>query len=283
MFNSFTLLLWLILKQRNELLSYKKIKLLIPNTIKFPLWWLFKSPQRELSFSTILNDVSGIFYFLYRKVVPKSRLQPVSICTGISNRSENYLKHTLESINLMSHSHLIEISVYDCGSTDMADLENEILKRWNGRLVYTRENIKFSRSYAFNKAIEQCSNEIIFICDADMSLPKNLVELCNAYTGAKRVWYPIYFFLFPNKQMKISKENGTWEQYGSKGMFAALKSSFNNVGRFNETFTTWGHEDTELWERFHKAGFCVIRNRQQQFFHHWHPTFNPKYAHLNEQ
>jgi hypothetical protein len=260
-----------------------KVKKIIPNSIKFPLWWVFKSPQRKIAPSIILADLAGLIIYLYRSLIPAAGMKRISICTGLYNRSEQYLNHLLPSIKRMKSKEYIELSVYDCGSSDLANLESAIREQWKGSLVYASEQKAFSRSYALNKAIDQSKNEYVFICDADMSLPPDFVERFSDFVTTKSVWYPIYFFLFPNKQTAVSNENGVWETYGSKGMFGSHKITFNKVGKLNEDFHAWGHEDTDLWERYHKFGYIVIRNKQKNFFHHWHKTFNPKYKHLNEQ
>jgi glycosyltransferase involved in cell wall biosynthesis len=260
-----------------------KFKKIIPSSIKFPLWWLFKSPQRKTAPSIILADLAGIAFYIYRSLIPVARMKRISICTGLYNRTDQYTNHLLPSIQRMKNKGYIELSVYDCGSTDIKNLESVIRKQWEGSLVFSSEQRAFSRSYALNKAIAQSNNEYIFICDADMSLPPDFVEKFSGLVTTKSVWYPIYFFLFPNKQAVVSKENGVWETYGSKGMFGAHKKTFIKAGQLNEDYQEWGHEDTDLWERFHQYGYIVIRNKQKNFFHHWHNTFNPKYKHLNEE
>lgn len=261
---------------------YKQIKSLIPNSLKYPLWFIVKAPQRNLSASSLRNDLKGIFIYLKFVLFPQRKLKRISVCTGIYNRTENYLNQLLFSLNEAKNKHMIELSVFDCGSTDTQSLYDDIRKQWQGDFVYHAEHTKFTRSYAFNQAVQQCTSEIIFVCDADMSLPHNIVTLVNQYTGPKVVWYPICFFLFKNKLPKISKQNGIWQQYAS-GMFAALKTDYINIGGLDEKFVEWGYEDTDLWERFHRDDFVVIRNRQRNFFHHWHNTFNPKYKHLNDE
>lgn len=260
---------------------WQKFKHILPKIIKFPFWYVFKAPQRFESKHTLTNDLKGLGIFLYRNVVHKKTLQPISICTGIYNRSDNYLNRLLSSVNSATNKDLIELSVVDCTSTDIPDLESAIRKQWQGKLHFTRDTGTFARSRTFNKAVSQASAPIVFICDADLSLPPNIVQLCNDYVAPKTVWYPIYFFLFNKRPVKVHKDNGIWEQYGSKGMFAALKTDYETIGGLNEQYTTWGHEDTELWERFHRAGYIIIRNQQANFLHHWHNTFNPKYKHMN--
>lgn len=219
--------------------------------------------------------------WLWYRILPKRNLQPISICTGIYNRSDNYLNQLLPSINKAKHAHLIELSVFDCGSSDIPDLEKAIREKWSGKLVFNTRPMPFSRSATFNKAVAQSSAPVIFICDADMSVPATIVELCNSFTGKKRVWYPIIYFLFKDKPAVVAKGNGVWEQYAAKGMLACLKEDFNAIGGLDETFKEWGAEDNELWERFYKNGFTVITNRQRGLMHHWHTTLNKKYAHLN--
>jgi glycosyltransferase involved in cell wall biosynthesis len=261
---------------------WQKIKHIIPIPLKFPFWFVFKAPQRAEGKHTLANDLKGLMIFIYRNLFSKKPLKSITICTGIFNRSENYLNRLLVSINAAEHKNLIELSVADCNSTDIPDLESEIRKHWKGKLIFSKDNGPFARSRTFNKAVDQASSPIVFICDADLSLPPDIVQLCNNYVDVKTVWYPIYFFLYNKRPVKVHKDNGLWEQYGSKGMFAALKTDYKHIGGLNEKFTRWGHEDTELWERFHREGYIIIRNKQANFLHHWHNTFNPKYKHMND-
>jgi glycosyltransferase involved in cell wall biosynthesis len=263
---------------------YKHIKSWLPRNVKYPFWYIFKAPQRSFHPHSLLNDLKGIFIFLgypfFKK--PVKKLQPISICTGLYNRSDMYINVFLDSLNNCKHQDLIELSVVDCHSTDMVDLEKKIKEKWGGKFVFTTQQSPFTRAMSFNTAVNQSRSDLLFICDADMSIPKNIVSLCNYYVAPKRVWYPIYFFLYPTKYAKLYGKTGEWEQYGSKGMLGVYKKDWKHIGGLNESYTNWGEEDTELWKRFHQAGYIVIRNRQQQFLHHWHPSFNSKYKHLNE-
>ena len=260
---------------------YKHIKSLIPNNWKYPLWYIFKAPQRKISWATLFTDFSGIAIYLFRTLFPFKKLQPISICTGIKNRSDNYLSHFLDSLLHIEHPELVELSVFDCQSEDIDNLEQRIRERWKGKLLFTSENIQFNRSYTFNHAITQATNELILGCDADLSLPQDIVKKCNQYVDRKQTWFPIYFFLFKNKPSVIGKENGVWDQHGSRGLFACYKTDFFAAGAFNESYTVWGGEDIDLWTRFHQNHYIVIRSRKSGFFHKWHTTHNPKYMHMN--
>lgn len=258
-----------------------RIKALIPHAWKYPFWWLFKSPQRAFGWQTLGQDLAALSVFIFHIFYRQKKLQRISVCTGTYNRTGMYLDHLLESVLLADHPELIELSVYDCGSGDAAELEHGIRKKWRGQLQFHSEPAKFSRAFAFNRAVAQSTADIIFICDADMSIPADIVRLCNQYTAPRIAWYPIVFYLFRDQPAVISRSTGHWMQFGGKGMLACRKQDFLAIGGIDESFTEWGREDDELWERFVKAGYRIIRNRQRGLLHHWHPSFNPKYKIVN--
>lgn len=183
----------------------------------------------------------------------------------------------------MKYPNLIELSVFDCDSNDVPNLELEIRKIWKGKLVFSTKKNQFTRSYAFNKAVEQSHNNVLFICDADFSMPIDLVLSCNKYTLGRLVWFPIVFYLYKNKPNVYNKAHGEWMQWGGKGILACKRKYFNQVGGYDESFTSWGQEDDDLWKKFYKARCCVIRYRERGLLHHWHPSLNPKYQALADK
>ena len=253
------------------------LKEYLPIWLKLLPWYILKSPQRELGLlKTWKTEITGISYFAAKKILNprKQELQALSICTGIKNRTQNYLDFVLSSVLKMKHQHLIELSVYDCGSGDADFFKAELRKKWKGKLVFVSEERQFTRSFSFNKAIEQASNELIFGCDADLDLPEDLVEQCNRFVTEKTVWFPVFFNLFEGKSAKISQQNGEWFPL-SRGMFASYKWQFYKIGKFNEIFVKWGGEDDDLWMRYFKYGFLPIRTNCKGLFHHYHPTVKP--------
>lgn len=250
----------------------------IPQFIKFPLWYIFKAPQRKLNPASVLLDFLGILLFPFAYIagflIP---LKPISICVGIYNRSNLFLKHFVTSLANAKNLDLIELSVADCGSNDVHDLETEIKKIYSGKLVFSCINEPFARAKSFNRAVKQSNNSKIFNCDADFSIPQNIVRLVNCYTLFNMAWFPIVFYLYKDKPAVVKAGNGHWMQWGGKGIMACNKKAFYKVGMLNEQYTTWGYEDEELWQRFHKHGYIVFRNRCKGLIHFWHPSLNPKY------
>ena len=252
-----------------------KFKDIIPLSIKKPAHFIFKSPQRSLGYlNTYYTEISGGISWLFH-IAGRRKLQPVTICTGLKNRSQNYLDFVLASVLKMSHPELLELSVYDCGSDDIPDLEAKIREKWQGRLIFRQgKEEHFTRSRTFNEAIGAATSLIIFAADADISLPENLVEECNRYVSRKTVWFPILFNLNENRQAIIDDANGEWLPVG-KGMFASYKWQFEKSGKFSLQFTSWGGEDWDIWFRFYKNGFLPIRTRCRGMFHHYHPSLKP--------
>jgi hypothetical protein len=255
-------------------------KTYIPQPIKFPLWYITKAPQRKLGLYTLFLDIKGIFQFLIFSIIPATSPKPISICVGIKNRSDIFLKNFIQSLNNCKNLHLIELSVYDCKSTDIPDLETAIRNNFKGNLIFKSEDIPFSRAKAFNKSVLQSTNNLIFICDADFSIPSNIVSLVNKFTKFNSIWFPIVFYLYKNKPEFYSKSNGEWMQWGGKGILACQKVDFLKIGMIDETFIQWGGEDEELWLRFHKNHYTIIRSKNKKLLHHWHPSENPKYKKL---
>jgi hypothetical protein len=257
------------------------IKKLLPHPIKHLLWYVFKSPQRQWSEGSLYRDIKGICYLWYYRIFPPRKLKPVTICTGLYNRSEQYVHVFLESLKNCHHKDLITLSVFDCGSDDIPHLQHAIQQHWDGPLVFQQEQVRFTRSYSLNKAINASPTSLVFICDADMSVPAHLVRWVNSYVSDNRAWFPICFFMFKNAPLNDPYSFGEWKKYDGTGMVGCTKEAFEAVGKFDEKYTVWGEEDTDLWMRFHKNTFVVIRNKQKGLLHHWHTSENPKYQHMN--
>jgi hypothetical protein len=255
----------------------------VPQFIKFPLWWIFKSPQRSVGWFSLKNDLLGLGIYLKNSAFPPRNLGSLSICVGLFNRSEQFLSHFIPSLVLCEHQELIELSVFDCGSNDIPDLERRIKAVFTGKLVFKSSSEKpFSRAYAFNQSVQQATEPIVFLCDADFSLPKDLVQKCNSFTPNNTFWFPIVFYLYKNKPNKYSRKNGEWMIWGGKGLLASSRFLYLKLGGLDESFTEWGGEDEAFWLKCHAANCLIIRSREKGLLHHWHPSLNPKYKKLEE-
>jgi hypothetical protein len=163
----------------------------------------------------------------------------------------------------------LALSVFDCNSKDVQDLKTEIEMVWKGRLVFHSEDRVFTRAYTFSQAVCQSEGSKVFICDADMTLPFDFVELYNKFVNKKTVWFPICFSLFSGKKREIEFGNGWWRGEGH-GIIGILKVNYESLGGFDLGFSNWGGEDDDFFVRAH-VNFKVIRKKCIGLFHNWHP------------
>jgi hypothetical protein len=107
---------------------------------------------------------------------------------------------------------------------------------------------------------------LIFISDADIALPADIVEKINFYRRGNRVWFPVC-----NAFTSAEETSSQWYTSG-KGITACTKQQFENIGGYDETITSWGGEDDDLWFRFWKNKFFCHRTKEKGMEHHWHPS-----------
>jgi len=196
--------------------------------------------------------------------------EKICVCVPLKNRTPNVLEGVIASLNKCYFKNRIILSIFDCGSTDVDDLESTIRESWKGELVFNSEERDFSKTYSLNKAIDQAPIDRIFCCDADMTLPKDLVVKYDTCVGKGVVWFPIYFSLYKNKPQKILKSHGWWRTEGF-GLMGVLKPDMKIIGGFDEKFSTWGNEDTEIAQRSIDRGMRFIRYNCWGLYHNWHP------------
>jgi hypothetical protein len=68
--------------------------------------------------------------------------------------------------------------------------------------------------------------------------------------------------------------------YGGKGIVGCYKKDYEKVGCLDEQFTSWGGEDEAFYLNCYASKMNIIRTRENQLLHHWHPSFNPKFKKL---
>jgi hypothetical protein len=239
----------------------------LPIALKKWLWWVFKSPQRkQVGYGTLLTDIKGHWAI---QTKPTKPLQPISICIGIKNRSEHLLTHLIPSLNAAAHKELITLSIYDAGSNDVPNLKAAIQALWSGSLIYTEQAQDFTRSKTFNAAILQSPDEYFMACDADIQLPKDIVEKINAFVTSHTAWFPQVLWLSNDEKSGRFFSEGT-------GLFASTKSNFIKVGQYDETITTWGKEDWLLYFAFYKNKIAGYRTNEREMVHHPHESLKPE-------
>lgn len=236
-------------------------------------WFLLKSPQRGIvGWRSLLVDLRGLGNLIWNSIGLKpGQQQEIWVCTGLLNRSEHYLEVLLPSLmEARKTGARIALSIADCGSNDHPDLETAIKSKWDGTLVFSSVKEPFARSRCFNRAIRQARGELLFICDADMSVPASLDKLLERYVGAYLAWAPVC------RKMLGPNPGDNWKyQSEGTGIVGCTKKHLERCGMLDESFTTWGGEDWDLFFRLYRAGIMPLRTRCHDLVHHYHPSLKP--------
>ena len=238
----------------------------IGKNIRHAAWFLVKSPQRKIvGCHTLLTDLKGLSRKLF---LPKPQ-EKLWICVGAYNRSQNILHGLIPSLLKTDQAHQLALSLVDCGSDDFDYLVTEIQKRWPHTCIIKQSIQAFSRAKVFNQAIAQSQGDFIMAMDADMSVPQDLYARAQQNVRKGRAWFPICQW-----QKEQASDDWRWFTEGT-GLFAALKSDFENAGIYKEAYTQWGKEDWDLFFAFYRKGICPARTQLNGLYHHWHKSLKP--------
>jgi len=229
-------------------------------------WFWLKSPQRKrLGYGTILTDIKGLLGLFTGQ---KSK-ETIWVCVGVKDRTEN-LKRLVESLATINTNGAFALSVYDQGSADATALEAWLKVQWKGLLVWNSVPAEFTRSVAFNRAMEQAMGTLIFVCDADMTLPLGLEKEIRKFVTKKTAWFPVC-------QSQIGPESAGWKWLSAgTGLFAGHKKWHGKAMVYDENFNSWGGEDWDMFFRFYQSGIMPLRTRCAGLYHHWHESLRPE-------
>lgn len=209
------------------------------------------------------------------------------IVTRYNNPKRLYAVYT--SIRKIYPSNEIVIVYDDVEGT----LKDHVLDD-NFQELYTHERVYVSGGY--NLAVKHCSNKcFVFLHDDTIIAPQfleNLIphiseqQFCNfttieppLYNNVDSVTRPIKdlgrdidsfdsdaFYQFCDSHINNLKEHTAPSPYGGFFM-AGYKSSFQNVGGFDEYFKPYFYEDSDLMTRLHIAGYRFIQVLNSLVYH----------------
>jgi hypothetical protein len=158
----------------------------------------------------------------------------ISFITTCKSRLE-HLKVTLPLLVGQRPDEIIVVD-YACpqGTTDWVKAHHPEVK-----IVLVDDDPGFNLSRARNFGARQSNNEWLFFIDADIQVAPGLVDWLNEH-------------LDPRFHYRESPEKGPGR--GTWGSFACSRAIFEHCGGYDELYTGWGGEDTDLYRRLRLMG-----------------------------
>ncbi len=154
-----------------------------------------------------------------------------------------------------------EYLLLDYNSTDgLEQWVNENMKEYilSGKLKFfrTTEPEYFNRSHSRNQILRMAEGDIVCNVDADNFTGEGFADYINkSFTNKENI------FLAGSYDAEFS------EFKDSYGRFCAMKQDFMNVGGYDEEMESYGHEDTDLYERLARLGRKEINIKNTKFLH----------------
>ena len=160
---------------------------------------------------------------------------------------------------------------------------NSYVKKYtDAEFTVVRGKGEFTRSLALDTGMSVLEDhELAFFCDVDMDVSSAFVDRCrqNSIRG-KTVYYPEVFKQYkmdyvykfkkkPSGAVPIQRDTGHWAYY-AYGMVCIYKSDYKSVGGLDTSFTGWGGEDVEFFERILTNRLEVFRAPDPGLIHRWH-------------
>ncbi|CAG5103722.1 Oidioi.mRNA.OKI2018_I69.chr1.g906.t1.cds [Oikopleura dioica] len=132
----------------------------------------------------------------------------------------------------------------------------------------------FSRAECISKGIDTLElSDLFFICDVDLILNENAIQVVRSFSAENRIFFPIIFSEYEQsfEERKIIAENQGYWRSTAYGMVAMTKQTYLQTPGFNLNLTGWGGEDVLFAEEILKSKIEFFRGNVVDIVHPWHP------------
>ena len=191
------------------------------------------------------RTIKGVIehYYLKSRRLP-SNDHSISFCTTVMNRFDHLKQTFLRNIEDNINYPCVEFVLlnYNCPDTRMDEWVKSELQTYleQNKVCYYRFHdgtSQFRPSHARNLAFRLAQHEIVCNVDADNFTGEGFAEYVSA--------------MFRNKSIFL---RGPIDRRGVAGRICCLKKDWERAGGYDERFSYWGVEDSDLDGRFRLLG-----------------------------
>tara|TARA_R110002153_G_scaffold101900_2_gene238248 strand:+ start:1255 stop:2418 length:1164 start_codon:yes stop_codon:yes gene_type:complete len=205
--------------------------------------------------------------------------------------SYNTEKHLINTYNsIRKYYKDVEMVIINDGSTDNTSEWLEALEDNNVIKINSKE--RKGHTFFYDEGMRQATNEIVGIMHSDMVIGPNYIEntLKHLERGkvvcATRVEPPIHppgkekivrDFGMNDDDLKLdefekfcNEKSNEFKDITTKGIFAPwvlYKEDHFNIGGHDQTFSPYGYEDSDIFNRWILAGYKMIQSRDAFVYH----------------
>jgi len=205
-----------------------------------------------------------------------------------SYNTKNHLINTYNSIRKYYKD--VEMVIINDGSTDNTSEWLEALEDNNVIKINSKE--RKGHTFFYDEGMRQATNEIVGIIHSDMIIGPNYIEntLKHLERGkvvcATRIEPPIHpegkekivmDFGMNDDDLKLdefekfcNEKSNEFKDITTKGIFAPwvlYKEDHFAIGGHDQTFTPYGYEDSDIFNRWILAGYEMIQSRDAFVYH----------------
>ena len=158
-----------------------------------------------------------------------------------------------------------DVRVVDWQSTDINILS--IVQKSNLNIFVSELHGDFNRSEGKNYLIDSCETPLLFLLDADMIAPPNLIDTARRVMASFRFWFPAcrYERSVDGSMLSDYIPTAAGNVCGHIGAFRSLKF------KTGAAYRKWGNEDVNFFDRVRaNPAHTYLRDNCEGLIHQYH-------------